>query len=82
MGLVSALDPASEKELVVADDGSIPADQLAHLGLRPGAHLRVVTMDQPAAASGLAGSLPGLPDIDWDDFERASKLAQQDLAQS
>ncbi len=29
-------------ELVVADDGSIPATQLASLGVRPGTHLRVV----------------------------------------
>lgn len=38
---MSAVDPKPE-ELVVADDGSIPAEQLARLGLRPGAHLRVV----------------------------------------
>lgn len=82
MGSVSALEPTGEKELVVAEDGSIPADQLASLGLRPGAHLRVVAADEPPVApSGLAGSLPDLPDIDWDDFERASELARQDLAQ-
>lgn len=81
MGPVSALEPTDEKELVVAEDGSIPVDQLASLGLRPGSHLRVVVTDEPAAApSGLAGSLPDLPDIDWDDFERASELARQDLA--
>ncbi len=33
------------------------------------------------APSGLAGSLPDLPDIDWEDFERASELARQGLAQ-
>jgi hypothetical protein len=82
MGSVSALEPAGEKELVVAEDGSIPADQLASLGLRPGAHLRVVAADDlSVASSGLAGSLPDLPDIDWDDFERASELARQDLSQ-
>lgn len=82
MGPVSALEPSAEKELVVADDGSIPADQLASLGLRPGAHLRVVaTEEPPVAPSGLAGSLPDLPDLDWDAFERASELARQDLAQ-
>lgn len=83
MGFVSAVDPTGEQELVVADDGSIPADQLASLGLRPGAHLRVVAAAYPAApTSGLAGSLPGFPDLDWDDFERASDLAQRDLADS
>jgi len=82
MGPVSALEPTGEKELVVAEDGSIPADQLASLGLRPGAHLRVVAADEPSVApSGLAGSLPDLPDIDWDDFEQASELARQDLIQ-
>ena len=82
MGQMSALEPTGEKELVVAEDGSIPADQLASLGLGPGAHLRVVAADEPSVApSGLAGSLPDLHDLDWDDFERASELARQDLAQ-
>lgn len=80
---MSASDPTGEKKPVVADDGSIPADQLAPLGLWPGAHLRVVAMNQPTSVGfDLAGSLPDLPDIDWDDFERASCLAEQDLAQS
>ena len=82
MGQMSALEPTGEKELVVAEDGSIPADQLASLGLGPDAHLRVVAAGEPSVApSGLAGSLPDLPDLDWDDFERASELARQDLAQ-
>lgn len=82
MSSMSALDPTGEKELVVAEDGSIPANQLASLGLRPGTHLRVVAADEPSIApSVLAGSLPDLPDIDWDDFEQASELAQQDLTQ-
>jgi hypothetical protein len=67
----------------VVEDGSIPADQLASLGLRLGAHLRVVATEEPSVApSGLAGSLPDLPDIDWDAFERASELARRDLAES
>lgn len=82
-GLVSAVDPTGEKELVVADDGSIPAEQLAGLGLQPGAHLRVVEAPRPAEESArLAGSLPDLPDVDWDAFERASELARRDLAGS
>jgi len=41
----------------------------------------VLRADKPSiASSGLAGSLPDLPDIGWDDFERASDLARQDLA--
>ncbi len=83
MGHVSALDPTGEKNLVVADDGSIPAGQLASLGLLPGARPRVVATDDPSAATpSVAGSLPDLPDLDWDDFERAGDLAQRDLADS
>jgi hypothetical protein len=63
--------------LVVALDGSIPAEQLASLGVPPGAHLRVVRTDQAGA---LAGSLSGFPDLTWEDFERASGLARRDLA--
>lgn len=72
--LVGAADPTVAKKLVVAEDGSIPADQLAGLGLRPGAHLRVVAEDSPVAPVGLAGSLPDLPDMGWDAFKRASVI--------
>ena len=82
MAYVSALDPTGTKELIVADDGSIPATQIASRGLRPGAHLRVVALEEPRVGSpGLAGSLPHLPDLDWHSFDRASALARQDLAQ-
>ncbi len=37
-----AANEHTDHELVVAADGSIPADQLARLGVAPGAHLRVV----------------------------------------
>jgi len=78
---VSATDPIVGKDLVVAADGSIPADQIARLGLRPGAHLRVIETD-PAVGepSGLAGSLPDFPDLDWEAFERGSTLARSDLS--
>ena len=70
-----------ETELVVAADGSIPAAQLARVGLRPGTHLRVVTADaEPDDSTSVEGSLPNLPDLDWAAFERGSELAQQDLA--
>ena len=80
---MSAVGPAGEKELVVAEDGSIPADQLARLGLGPGAHLRVLDASGPAQeTSELAGSLPDLPDLDWEAFQAASDLARRDLAGS
>lgn len=76
---MSAVEPSAEKELVVAEDGSIPADQLARLGLRPGAHLRVVEATASSESGELEGSLPDLPDLDWADFERGSELARRDL---
>jgi len=80
---VSATDPTAGKDLVVADDGSIPADQIARLGLRPGAHLRVIESDPAVgASSGLAGSLPDFPDLEWEAFERGSTLARSDLSAS
>ncbi len=76
---MSAVGP-TEKELVVAEDGSIPAEQLASLGLQPGAHLRVVEASRPAdETTGLSGALPDLSELDWDAFERASELARRDL---
>jgi len=64
----------------VADDGSIPAEQLARLGLRPGAHLRVVEATAEESDSvDLEGSLPEFPDLTWEDFERGSELARRDL---
>jgi hypothetical protein len=69
-------------ELVVADDGSIPADQLARLGLRPGTHLRVVAGRSGQPPGTLGGSLPDLPELSWEDFERGSELARGDLSAS
>lgn len=31
-----------------------------------------------AARTSIYGSLPNLPDLSWEDFERASQLAQED----
>src|ERR1035437_2110089 len=68
-GEVSIVGDPGSGELVVADDGSIPAEQWRRLGLRPGTHLRVVEA-APARPSGpLAGSLPNFPDLSWEDFE-------------
>ena len=67
-------------ELVVAADGSIPADQLKRLGVGPGTHLRVVETSATRTGGSLAGSLPHLADVSWEDFERASQLARDDLS--
>ena len=78
---VTATNEHTDHELVVAPDGSIPADQLKRLGVRPGAHLHVVQSTSPApAAPSIAGFLSHLPDVSWEDFQRASELAQQDLS--
>jgi hypothetical protein len=71
---------ASGPELVVADDGSIPAEQLRRLGLQPGDHLRVVEAAQEPPSGSLEGSLPDFPELNWEDFERASEVARQDAA--
>ncbi|MGH2852980.1 MAG: hypothetical protein ACRDLF_02150 [Solirubrobacteraceae bacterium] len=77
---MSAASEHADHELVVAADGSIPADQLVRLGVAPGTHLRVVQTGPAGPARALAGSLPDFPDLSWEDFERASKLARHDLA--
>jgi len=66
------------QELVVGPDGSIPAAQIARLGLRPGAHLRVVA-EAPQSQRPFKGSLPDFPELTWEDFERGSELAQSDF---
>lgn len=80
LGVVSTKDKSVDHELVVAADGSIPAEQLERLGVTPGARLRVVRTASTEPAKALAGSLPDLPDLTWEDFERASELARRDLA--
>jgi hypothetical protein len=72
---------AEGAELVVAEDGSIPADQIARLGLRPGARLRVVQARRADHSRRLAGTLPGVPDLAWEDFERASELTRRDISE-
>jgi hypothetical protein len=69
-----------DHELIVAADGSIPAAQLKRLGVRPGAHLRVVETPVTRTGGSFAGSLPDFPELTWEDFERASKLAREDVA--
>lgn len=80
--MVDPLSDHSQSELTVADDGSIPAEQLRKFGFLPGAHLCVVEAIAEAASDGLAGSLPDLPDLAWEDFERGSQLARRDASAS
>lgn len=80
MTTVSATDSTSQTELIVAEDGSIPAEQLAGLGIRPGTHLRVVAPRDQAGSASLAGSMADLPDVGWEAFERASELARHDAS--
>ena len=62
---MSAVEPRAEKALVVAEDGSNPADELARLGLGPGSHLRVVEAGAASRESrDLEGALLDLPDLD------------------
>jgi hypothetical protein len=68
-----------EHELVVAADGTIPAEQLARIGAAPVVHLRVV---QTTSATSIAGSMPDFPDLTWEDFERGSELASRNLGAS
>ena len=68
-----------DHELVVAPDGSIPAAQLKRLGVRPGAHLRVVETPAVRLGGSFVGSLPDFPELTWEDFERASRLAREDV---
>ena len=77
---MSTADIVPQSELVVAEDGSIPADQIARLGLKPGAHLRVIETHDADRSGSLAGALPDFPDLDWTAFERGSNLARHDLS--
>jgi hypothetical protein len=78
-GAVGSLTLDREARAPAAADGSIPADQLARLGVAPGAHLRVVQTGPAGSVDTLAGSLSDFPDLTWEDFERASDLARHDL---
>jgi hypothetical protein len=79
---MSAANSANEFDLVVAEDGSIPAEQVAALGVPPGTHLRVVATTANRAPASIAGRLTSWPDVSWEDFDRASELAKADLSRS
>lgn len=78
MTVASSSSP--EFDLVVAADGSIPAEQVAALGVSPGTHLRVIPEPPVASRGSIAGRLTSWPDVSWEDFERASDLTQADLS--
>lgn len=70
--------------VVVADDGSVPAAELARLGVRPGMHLRLVSAgagqsgDRRTARGILAGTVPVEAIEAWDralDEDRAERRA-------
>lgn len=69
----SAAGAGQGYEVVVAGDGSIPAERLAALGIRPGSHLLIIPAEPTVAAPSFRGSLEGFPEPIWDDFERASE---------
>jgi hypothetical protein len=58
--MIMSHEPANNDDgfhVVVAEDGSLPAGELARLGFRPGAHLRLVP-EQPATKhKSMAGAL-------------------------
>ena len=77
--VVSTADADQGYDVVVAGDGSIPAAQLAALGVRQGSHLRVIPAEPAVAALGFRCSLKGFPEPSWDDFEHASEVARSDF---
>ncbi len=76
---MSVTDGLEGHKLIVADDGSIPAEQVTRLGLAPGTRLRVVAEQPPETSGSIAGRLTSWPELSWDDFVQASRFAQADL---
>ena len=77
--VVSTAGAGQGYEVVVAGDGSIPAERLAALGVRPGSPLRVLVAEPAAVTPSFRGSLKGFPEPSWEDFERASEVARSDF---
>ncbi|MGY1637573.1 hypothetical protein ACI78V_13085 [Geodermatophilus sp. SYSU D00742] len=66
-------------EVVVGADGGIAPEELARHGVRPGAHLRIVAEVDRSSIRPAYGALGGqLPEVSWEDFEAASRLAVDD----
>jgi hypothetical protein len=67
-------------EVVVGADGGIAPEELARHGVRPGAHLRIVAQTERPPIRPAYGALRGqLPEVSWEDFEAASRLAVEDV---
>jgi hypothetical protein len=78
----AGLEADTGLEIVVARDGSIPADELAPRGILPGMRLRVFPEKVPEKTApptpekpfrSLYGSLPDLPHLTWEEFEGGSR---------
>lgn len=63
---------------VIHPAGSISAEQRALLGHLPGAKLQVASQLR-AGVTRFGGSMPELPEVSWEDFERGSALARTEL---
>lgn len=78
----TAETPRASFEVAVGEDGSIkvPASEVARVGLRPGARLRLVAEPAgPVTRRSSRGVLAGkLPELSWEDFEAASRDAIAD----
>lgn len=67
-------------EVVVGADGGIAPEELARHGVRPGAHLRIVARTARLPIRQAYGALRGeLPEVSWEEFEAASRLAVEDV---
>jgi hypothetical protein len=67
-------------EVVVGADGGIAPEELARHGVRPGEHLRIVTQVERPQIHPIYGALRGqVPEVSWEDFEAASRLAVEDV---
>jgi hypothetical protein len=70
-------------DVVVAEDGSVPADELARHGVQPGARLRLVVSDEPAKSPRRGGRSAGkLADtVPREMIEEWSRALDQDRAE-
>jgi hypothetical protein len=67
--------------VVVAEDGSLPASELARLGLRPGTRLRLVPEPRKSPRGRMAGAFAAnLPFEAVDDWVRALDEAKAERA--
>lgn len=81
MSTTPAPEAAEGFHVVVAEDGSLPATELARLGLRPGTHLRLVPEPRRSRRAGMAGALAAsLPVEAVDDWLRALDEAKAERA--